>query len=79
MRKLSVKLGNATIYPPWGQVFKNYLFQKHTSTSSEMLDLLRRWHLKGIDEKNQGYFDQGPYKLKFYVKLVDPLLFQENW
>ena len=53
MHKLCVKLCNATIYPPWGPV------KKHTPPSSEMLDVLRRWHLKGIDEKNQGYFLSG--------------------
>ena len=56
MRKLPVKLRNATIYPPWGPIFKNSFFLKHTPPSSEMLDLLRRWHLNRIDEKNQGYF-----------------------
>ena len=64
MRKLRVKLRNATIYPAWGQVFQKYFFQKRTPPSSEkrtppsseMLDLLRRWHLNRIDEKNQGYF-----------------------
>ena len=56
MRKLRVKLRNATINPPIGPVFKIYLFQKRTPPASEMLDLLRSRHLKGIDEKNQRYF-----------------------
>ena len=56
MRKLRVKLRNASIYPPWGQVFKKYFFQKRTPPSSEMLDLLQKWHLNRIEEKNQGYF-----------------------
>ena len=30
MRKLHVKLRYATIYPPWGKIFKKYFFQKHT-------------------------------------------------
>ena len=42
MRKLCVKLRNASIHPPSGPVFKKYLFQKRTLPSSEMLDLLRR-------------------------------------
>ena len=28
MRKLRVKLRNATIYPPWGPIFKKYFFKK---------------------------------------------------
>ena len=56
MRKLRVKLRNATIYLPWGLIFKQSFFHKRTPLSSEMLDLLRRWHLNRIDEKNQGYF-----------------------
>ena len=56
MHKLRVKLRKASIYPPWGQVFKKYIFLKRTPPSSEMLDLLRRWHLNRIDEKNQGYY-----------------------
>ena len=61
------------------QFKKEKKIQKHTPPSSEMLDLLRRWHLQGIDKKNQGYFQSGPYKSQFCVKLVDVLLFQENW
>ena len=38
--------------------------QNHTPPSSEVLDLLQRWHLKDIDQKNHGYFYQGPYKRK---------------
>ena len=57
MRKLCVKLCNATSYPPLGPVIKNNFFlQKHTPPSSEMQDLLQSLHLKGINEKNQGYF-----------------------
>ena len=39
-----------------GPVSKKYFFQKWTPPSSEMLDLLQRLHLKGIGEKNRGYF-----------------------
>ena len=58
MRKLCVKLCNATSYPPLGPVFKNIflLLQKNTPPSSEMQDLLQSLHLKGINEKNEGYF-----------------------
>ena len=41
MRKLRVKLRNASIYPPKGPVFKKKkILQKRTPPSSEMLDLL---------------------------------------
>ena len=56
MRKMRVKLRNASIYPPWGPIKKKKKIQKRTPPSSEMLDLLQRWHLNRIDEKNQGYF-----------------------
>ena len=65
--KLRVKLRKATIYPPWGPPFKSYFFQKLSPTPSEMLDLLRRWHLQDIDEKNHGLFNQGLYKSQFYM------------
>ena len=78
MCKLRVKLGNATIYPPWGPIFKKYYFKKRIPPSSKMLDFLRRWHLKDIDEKNHGLFNQGPYNSHFCVKWVGVLLFQEN-
>ena len=32
MRKLRVKLRNASIYPPWGPVFKKYFFSKTYSS-----------------------------------------------
>ena len=56
MRKLRVKLRNDTIYPPLGPVFFKKISQKRTPPSSEMQDLLQSLHLKGINEKNQGYF-----------------------
>ena len=56
MRKLCMKLRNGTIYHSWGPICKNSFFQKRTPPSSKMLDLHRRWHLKRIDEKIQGYF-----------------------
>ena len=42
-----------------------------------MLDYLRRWHLKDINEKNHGLFNHGPYKSQICVKWVCVLLFQE--
>ena len=55
-------------------------FFLHTPLSSVMLDWLLRWHLKDINEKNQFFFfNQWPYKSQFCIKLVDALLFQDNW
>ena len=78
MPKLRVKLRNATIYPPYVPIFKNYYFQKLPPLSSEMLDLLQRRYLKDIYEKNHGLFIQGPYKSQVCIKCVGVLLFQEN-
>ena len=54
MRKMRVKVRNATIYLPWGPIKKN--LQKHPPPSSEILDLLQVWHLEDIDENNHEYF-----------------------
>ena len=43
-----------------------------------MLNLLRRWRLKDVDEKNHGPFNQMPYMSHICVKCVGALLFQEN-
>ena len=75
---LRVKLRNATIYPPWGLIFKKYFFQKHTSPSSEMQNLFRRWHLKDIEEMNHGLKKKGPYKSQLNKKWVGALHFREN-
>ena len=78
MRKLRVKLLNAIFYPPMRSNKKFKKIKKGTPPASEMIDLLRRWNLKDIDDKNQNIFNQGSYKLEFSLKLVDALLFQEN-
>ena len=68
MRKLRMKLHNATIYPPWGPIFP---------PSFEMLDLLWRLHLKDIDEKNYGLFNQVRYKSQFSVKCIGVCFFKK--
>ena len=79
MRKLRVKLRNATIYPPWGQVFKiSFFLQKQTLPASDMLDLLEGDIWKVSMRKIRDIFNPGPYKSQFFVKWVDALLFQEN-
>ena len=44
-----------------------------------MLDLLRRWHLKDIDEKNHGLFNQGPWQVTILRILSRCLAFSRNW
>ena len=78
MRKWRVKLRIATIYPPWGQIFKKKI-KKHTPPSSEMLDLLRRWHLNRINEKNQGYFLSGALKVTILCNVSICLDFSRKW
>ena len=79
MRKLRVKLRNASIYHPWDPVFKKYFFQKRTPPSSEMLDLLRRWHLNRIEETNQGYFKSGALKVTILRKVSRCFAFSTKW
>ena len=79
MRKLPVKLCNATIYPPWGPIFENSFFQKRTPPSSEMLDLLRKWHLNRIDEKNHSYFLSGALKVTILRNISRCLAFSRKW
>ena len=62
--------------PPWGPIFKNYFFQKLSPPSSEMIYLLQRWHLKDIEGKNHGWFNQGPFKSHFCVKCLS---FSRKW
>ena len=78
MRKLRVKLRNATIYPPWGPVLNICFFSKTYSSATEMLDLLKGDIWKVLTRKIRDTFNQGPYKSQFCVKWVDALLFQEN-
>ena len=79
MHKLRVKVCNATIYPPLGQVKKKKILQKCTPPSSEMQDLLQRWHLKGIDKKNQGYFWSGALQVTILRKVIKCLAFSRKW
>ena len=75
MHKLRVKLRNATIYPPWGPIFKKYFFQKHTPPSSEMQNLFRRWHLKDIEEKNHGFEKSGALQITILQKVSGYIAF----
>ena len=78
MRKLRVKLRNATIYPPWGPIFKKYFFKNtllphlkcKTCSEGDIWKILRR---RITDLKNQG-----PYKSQFCKKWVGALHFREN-
>ena len=79
MRKLRVKLCNATIFSPWGEIFKKYFFQKRTSTSSEMRDLFQRWHLKDIKEINHGFEKSGALQITIWDKWVGSLHFREYY
>ena len=55
------ELSNATIYPPWSQIFNNKkILQKRTPPSSEMQNLFWRWHLKNIEERIMDLKYQGP-------------------
>jgi hypothetical protein len=70
MHKLCVKLRNATIYPPWGPIWKKKKkFKKSTSPSSEMRNLFRRWHLKDIEEKSHGFEKSGGLQITFLRKV----------
>ena len=69
------KLCNTTIYPPWDPLFKNYFFQKLFLSPSEMLDLLKRWQLKAIDEKNHGLFNENRLQIILHGKMNLNLIF----
>ena len=70
MHKLVWNLRNATVYPPWGRIFKKYMFLNvllpylkcETCFEGDIWKILRRQ----IPElKNQG-----PYKLQFWRKKI---------
>ena len=44
-----------------------------------MLDLLRRWNLKDIDEKNQGYLKSGALQVTILCKVSRFLAFSRKW
>ena len=77
--KLRVKLRNTTIYPTWGPISIFFLFQKHSSPLSEILDLLQRWHLKYIDEKNEGYSLSAALQVTILRTFSSFLAFLRKW
>ena len=74
-----MKFANATIYPLEVQFSKNIGFQKHTPLSSEMLDLLRVWHLKDIDEKKHEYIYPGALQVTILRKVSRCLAITFTW
>ena len=67
MCKLCIKLPNAMNNPPWGPIF--ILFFLHSPPSSEMPNLFRSWHLKGIEEKNHGFEKSGALQITILQKV----------
>ena len=59
------------------QFSRIFFFWKRTSPWSELLDLLQKWHLKDINEKNHDYFYQGPFKSQYCIKWVSCL--KKKW
>ena len=73
MRKLRVKLRNATIYLPWCKIFKTFFFKnvllphlkRKTFSEGDIWKILRR--------RITDLMNQGPYKSKFCKKSVGAL------
>ena len=77
MRKLCVKLYNATSYPPLGPVFKNiFFFFKNILLPYLKCKTCSKVYIWKVSMRRmKDIFNQGP---QFCVKWVDALLFHEN-